>query len=500
MMTSISLQVVIALCLEIIMSKSSPPSIISITDGRGIQHYCFNNLSLTAGKKNDITCEAHGARPPAVLQWQVPDGVLVDLQDQSDVIQEGSYISRKAVTITPSRNDHGKILNCIASHPELQFEPRCSVQINVHVLPRDVLIFRSGGNQSHLTVINIQEDSPTSITCKSFGSFPATKLSFKLLGGTGQADNVLIRANISSKRSVLDDTLFDTESTIILHPNIEHHGKFIQCYATLDGVLAELVFAKLVVYGSPEDIIMSSPVDLYDGKEINVTCKAVNGYPAPHIHWYIGSRNLTEDSSLNISENNAGRYDIESTLTLIPTRFYHGKRLLCEAVQPTTLPARSVNQSLVLNITYHPVVSITARRLTSHKASGTTVLALICRADAYPPIITFVWLCNETVVSDDSSNYRLPETISEDATLRSSVLEIQNPLSQYHSVYKCNAESEYGSGSAEFDSLYLYFIPTPPSGFIMYRNQTRSSSLFVAWQPGSPLGYEKIAPFAILCR
>nr|XP_054760907.1 uncharacterized protein LOC129267197 [Lytechinus pictus] len=247
-MTSISVQVPLIIFL-ITISQSSPPNIISITDGRGIQHYCLNNLSLTAGKKNDITCEAHGARPPAVLTWQIPGDTEIYLHDQFDVLEDRSYISRKAVTITPSRNDHGKFLSCIASHPELQYEPRCSVHLNVHVLPRDVLLFLTGGNQSQSKLLYVQEDSPTSITCKSIESFPATKLSFRLAGSAGHAGKILIHENVSSKRSVLDDTLFDTEATLAIRPNIEHHEKYIQCYAILEGSRFDVGFAKLIVYG-----------------------------------------------------------------------------------------------------------------------------------------------------------------------------------------------------------------------------------------------------------
>ncbi|XP_063959352.1 uncharacterized protein LOC129267182 [Lytechinus pictus] len=484
-MMSISTQAVLVLFLGVIISQSAPPTQIYIIDGKGVRYY-FNNLSVTvkAGRQHDITCEAYGANPPSALEWHVPDDMAVVHQDQSDVIEDGSYISRKAVTITPSRKDHGKILSCIASHPQLQNERLRSVHLNVHVLPRDMLLFRIGGNQSHSRVLNVQEDTPTSITCKIIGSFPATELSFQLVGGTGRADNIPLRANISSKRSVLDDKLFDTEGTITIHPNIERHGKYIYCYASLEKHIVGFMFVKVIVYGPPEGIKITSPMDLYDGIEINVTCKAVNGYPAPHIHWYIGSRNLTEESSLNISENKAVRYDAESTLTLIPTSFDHGERLLCLAVQPTTLPGRSVNQSLVLNIKYHPVVSITARHLTSNKASGTTELALICEADANPPVNTFEWLCNETVVSNDSNNKALPQTI--DATITSSVLVIQNPLSKYNFVYKCTAKSEYGSGSVIFNTVDLYLIPDAPSGIIVHQNQMKSSSLFVAWKSAPP--------------
>ncbi|XP_041470760.1 uncharacterized protein LOC121420254 isoform X1 [Lytechinus variegatus] len=486
MMTSISMHLILGLCLEIIISQSSPPTWLYIIDGEGII-YNSNNISLTVitDQQQNITCEAYGARPTAVLEWRLPDDMAV-VHDQSDDILDGSYISQKAVTITPSRDDHGKILRCIASHRELPENLQCIVHVNVHVLPTSVLLFPTGGSQSQTRLIYVQEDSPTSITCRSIGSFPTTQLYFQLENGNDLDERIL--PNISSERNILDDALFDTEGTVILHLNIVHHGRYIKCFVSLEKSIVELLYAKVIVYGPPEGINITSPMDLYDGIEINVTCKAVNGYPAPHIHWYIGSRNLTEDSSLNISENKAGRYDAESTLTLIPTRFDNGKHLLCEALQPPAFQTRSMNQSLVLNITYAPVVSITVMRRTSSKASGTTDLVLICKADANPLVTTFVWLCNETVVSKDTNNYRFIETISENATLTSSGLGIQNPLSKYYSVYKCTAISEYGSGSAVFDSLYLYFIPNPPSGFIIRQIQTRSSSLFVAWQPGFIIG------------
>ena len=117
----------------ILISSLAPSTWLYIVDGTGIR-YCFNNLSVTviAGEQHDITCEIHGASPPAILEWRLPDDVAVVHQDQLDVIQDGSYISRKSVTITPSRNDHGKTLSCTVSHPELQNDLQCSVRLNVH--------------------------------------------------------------------------------------------------------------------------------------------------------------------------------------------------------------------------------------------------------------------------------------------------------------------------------------------------------------------------------
>ncbi|XP_041471349.1 synaptogenesis protein syg-2-like [Lytechinus variegatus] len=297
------------------------PSRVVMTDTQSGWQYLDNtSISVTAGEPFGITCEAYQARPPVVLQWVTTKGVSAVHHDQSDVIQDGSYISRRTLIITPSRNDYGQILSCIISHPELQKNIRRSVSLNVHVLPSSVLLFLTGGNQSQSTVLYVQEDSPTSITCKSIGSFPATELSFWLIVDAFERTPIL--ANVSSNRSILDDTLFDTESTITIRPDATKHGMHIVCSSYMDDAFfVKLLTARLVVYGLPVDVTISIPGDMFEGAETNITCRALNGYAAPLIHWYIGSRNLTDNSSLETSLNAAGRYDAESTLTLIPMMF-----------------------------------------------------------------------------------------------------------------------------------------------------------------------------------
>ncbi|XP_041469974.1 synaptogenesis protein syg-2-like [Lytechinus variegatus] len=327
-----------------------PPSRVFVSDTQSVWQYSNNaNISVTPGLPYNIICGANTARPAVVLEWLIPEDVAVVHQDQSDDIRDGSYISRKSLTVSPSREDHGKILICIASHPELQKNIRRSISLNVHVLPTSVLLFLTGGNQSQSTVLYVQEDSPTSITCKSIGSFPATEL---LLALVGDSYRTRIHANSSSNMSVLDGILFDTEITIAIRPDAANHGMNIVCSSHMeDAFFLKVLTARLVVYGLPVDVTISFPGDMFEGAETNITCRAPNGYPAPLIHWYIGSRNLTDNSSLETSLNAADRYDAESTLTFIPTRFDHRKRLLCQALQPnTTSTAVSKNNSTVLNI------------------------------------------------------------------------------------------------------------------------------------------------------
>ena len=114
-----------------IRSSPAPPNRLSISDDNFQDRYLNDAwANLTDGLLRNITCVAYGARPPAVLEWRIPDDVVFVLQDQYDVVRGNSYVSRKAVTITPSKNDEGKNLRCMASHPVLQNRLQISIYLN----------------------------------------------------------------------------------------------------------------------------------------------------------------------------------------------------------------------------------------------------------------------------------------------------------------------------------------------------------------------------------
>ena len=99
-------------------------------------------------------------------------------------------------------------------------------------------------NEYGSTVINVQEDSSTSITCKSVGLLPAVELSWAL-------DNTQIfprNINLSKYRNAVDGNLFDTESIVTIHQERKRHGTLLQCFATL-GSFWDQRGARLMVYG-----------------------------------------------------------------------------------------------------------------------------------------------------------------------------------------------------------------------------------------------------------
>ncbi|XP_041470113.1 uncharacterized protein LOC121419721 [Lytechinus variegatus] len=135
----------------------------------------------------------------------------------------------------------------------------------------------------------------------------------------------------------------------------------------------------------PDDVKLTVPEGLQDGTKTNITCTARNGYPAPLIHWYIGSRNVTGNSTLRTSINSADRYDAESNLTFVLNRFDHGNHLLCQAVQPDTPLYFPINASVILNLLYsstpysHPRSTFSTHRRPKPDNNFNSLLRLAAR-------------------------------------------------------------------------------------------------------------------------
>ncbi|XP_030834413.1 synaptogenesis protein syg-2-like [Strongylocentrotus purpuratus] len=293
------------------------PKLLSIMDVRFEDGYQNGaSVSITSGRTHNLTCSVQDARPPAELEWDVPEEVQIRLDDQYNAVHGEAYTSKRVVSVNPSREDDGKILRCMASHRELdsglQMFIRLDVQVsptNLRITASDLMTIDEAGTRS----VMVFEDLTTSFNCKSVGSRPKAVISW-IIG----SDYDLGRTTSTSTTNEADQGLRDTQSTLQLIPKRWHHKQLLRCVAYA-GMNQRQTEVRVIVY----DVKMTTPDDLRDGIETNVSCRAVNGYPAPLIHWYIGSRNVTHDSSLKASMNVDDSYDAESTLNLNPNRFYH---------------------------------------------------------------------------------------------------------------------------------------------------------------------------------
>ena len=88
-------------------------------------------MSITYGRTLNLACSVENARPPAELEWQVPEEVQVRLGDQFNAVHDDSYVSRRVVSVTPSKDDDGKVFRCVASHRDLDNGLQLVIHLNI---------------------------------------------------------------------------------------------------------------------------------------------------------------------------------------------------------------------------------------------------------------------------------------------------------------------------------------------------------------------------------
>ena len=88
-------------------------------------------MSITYGRTLNLACSVESARPPAEVEWQVPEEVQVRLGDQFNTVHSDAYVSRRVFSVTPSRDDDTKIFRCVASHRELDNRLQLFIHLDV---------------------------------------------------------------------------------------------------------------------------------------------------------------------------------------------------------------------------------------------------------------------------------------------------------------------------------------------------------------------------------
>nr|XP_054760908.1 synaptogenesis protein syg-2-like [Lytechinus pictus] len=302
------------------------PSSVLITDNRS-DYTDGESVTLTLGRTHSLTCTVQGARPPPELEWQNHGGVAIGLGDQFNTVKGDTYATRRIIGITPSRDDDGKILTCVALHRELDQSLNTTVRVEVQVSPSDLLLRTS--NEITITMtgirsVTISENTVTSFICTSLGSRPTSVISWAV-----GLDVDPGRTTSKSRTNQNDKSLRDTESLLLLNPKREHHHQYLRCMATV-GMNKRQTQLMVMVNGPSDPPILDGTQNLQDGVSSNVTCTAENGYPEPTFKWYLGSRNVTKNSNTQSSLNLYNRFDARSVLTLTEKKDDHGRYIVCQ--------------------------------------------------------------------------------------------------------------------------------------------------------------------------
>ena len=117
--------------------------------------------------------------------------------------------------------------------------------------------------------------------------------------------------------------------------------------------------------GPPDQPIIFGVQDILVNNEFSIFCQANNGIPTPKFQWFVGKRNLTAFSSLNVSTDGS-QVIATSELRYTPIKEDDGLVLVCDVSHPTlTQSLTATSPVLRLNCEYHTTCKLCVTLLNS---------------------------------------------------------------------------------------------------------------------------------------
>ncbi|XP_037942787.1 cell adhesion molecule 3-like [Teleopsis dalmanni] len=132
----------------------------------------FNNQPMSADRKYEIECQAIGSRPPAKITWWMGN---MELHAHSQKVSTDGNVSVSVLSITPSREDHGKSLSCRATNELVRNGIKeTAMKLNVFFIPTLQLDLGSNLNPE-----DIEEGDDVYFECKVHANPAAYKVVWK---------------------------------------------------------------------------------------------------------------------------------------------------------------------------------------------------------------------------------------------------------------------------------------------------------------------------------
>ncbi|XP_011660853.2 roundabout homolog 1 isoform X2 [Strongylocentrotus purpuratus] len=389
-------------------------------------------VPILSGESYTVTCATQpGANPPADLEW-TSTTAQINQEDKDDQQVTGSKltVSSKEVTFTPSMADHLTTVTCEATHPALESSLTKFIQLDVQVPPRNVNIALQSAIVSDGGTLTLQEGTPSTITCESLGTRPASAITWYL-------DGVQVSSGVGRpvfSPNMNDGRLQDASSSIIIQPTRAQHEQVLRCQATTFGISHD-TSVRLSVDGPPDPpVIAGIPDNINENQQTTVSCQADNGHPSPSFQWFIGSRNLSASASLQVSADAKNRIDATSQLRYLPMREDNGLALECNVIHDQlSQPMRVMSDTLVVN--YCPTtVDVT---ICPEVEAGSSEV-MVCRSGASNPASNLVWIKGVTSVTEPNALQTHFEESTEPLGRRATLSYMRNFTKEdYKQSFKC---------------------------------------------------------------
>ncbi|XP_075978040.1 kin of IRRE-like protein 3 isoform X2 [Anticarsia gemmatalis] len=407
---------------------SSPPAALAVRVPPQSPRILFNgshvmpgqNITVPAGNRATVVCEARYGNPPAYIEWYLEKERLTawSQTNASEVERPRVWAARSVLELGATRSAHGRQLACRAHHPSYPspYYRDSYTMLDVTFVPVVSII---GGDAS--TLANLEEGSSAlTLECKADGN-PSPYVWWTKNG----------------------QVIATNGAKLILAPVARNHSGIYGCQArnslgTSDSVKIEIdvKYPPRVTWIGPDTVVEAN---LFS--QVTLDCKA-EGNPPPSYTWY-----HTSASSARINSLQDGSYPISMTpqLQLHNVSYDQHGRYTCVATNQIGLEDRShQSEAVTLNVLGPPVG---ADKGAAHAWSGgeARVAASVC-ADPPPRRAAWLWGSLRLDVPQTIGRYHSLEPATDGGCYRYTLL-ISNTAVADARDYVLHVENERGFSS-----------------------------------------------------
>ncbi|XP_049873689.1 irregular chiasm C-roughest protein isoform X2 [Pectinophora gossypiella] len=407
---------------------SSPPAALAVRVPPQSPRILFNgthvmpgqNITVPAGSRATVVCEARYGNPPAYIEWYLEKERLTawSQTNASEVERPRVWAARSVLELGATRSAHGRQLACRAHHPSYPspYYRDSYTMLDVTFVPVVSII---GADAS--TLNNLEEGSSAlSLECRADGN-PSPYVWWT-------KDGQVIATN---------------GPKLILAPVARNHSGIYGCQArnslgTSDSVKVEIdiKYPPRVTWVGPDTVVEAN---LFS--QVTLECKA-EGNPPPSYQWY---HNPSPGAHINLIPEDG--YPVSSTpqLQLHNVSYAQHGRYTCVALNTIGLEERThQSEPITLNVLGPPVGAETG---TAHGWSGgeSKVTATVC-ADPPPRRAAWLWGSLRLEVPQQSGRHRALEPTGANGCYRYTLVVSSTTMADAR-VYVLHVENERGFSS-----------------------------------------------------
>lgn len=315
--------------------------------------------------------------------------------------------------------------------------PTKNVKLNLTIIvPPDKPIIRDQNGQELVTyeIGPYEVGQNLVLDCEVTGGVPLPKVTWWQTGSLFDSSDEVTRTGMIINQ--------------LVYKNLQREDlgkKFVCQAANTNKTVPVSREVKVVLNLKPSTVtILEKPSYVSAGKELEVICQSLGGYPPPKLTWWLGSKMLrpNDESAYNGVSKSTLRYE--------PTIEDDGRYLMCRA-ENAALRNSAMEDQWTIQVHYSPQVSLRlGRTLDADNIRTGHDVYFECDVKANPQPLRLEWLHNGRLLQQNTDKGIIMSTQS---------LVLQRVGTDAVGEYTCRAVNSEGSGESNPVPLKIMFAP-----------------------------------------